>query len=220
MGTSSVPVVTAALPARAQREELANTLTHGFGVLASAAAAAVLIVLAARQADPWKIVGASVFGASLISLYSASTLYHATRKPELKARLKVVDHATIYVLIAGTYTPFTLVGLRGGWGWSLFGVIWGLAAAGVVFKIFFTGRFNRLSTGIYIAMGWLIIIAVVPMLRELSPITLAWLLAGGLSYTGGTAFYHNHRLPYAHAVWHLFVLLGSLCHVMAVASET
>ena len=213
-------VAASALPDQARREELANTLTHGFGVLASAAAAAILIVLAAKEADPWKIVTSSIFGASLIALYTASTIYHAVRKPRLKARLKVVDHATIYVLIAGTYTPFTLVGLRGGWGWSLFGVIWGLAVAGVVFKIFLTGRFNRLSTGIYIAMGWLVIVAVVPMVRELSPSTLAWLLAGGLSYTGGTAFYHNDRLPYAHAVWHLFVLFGSLCHVMAVASQT
>lgn len=210
----------AALPAQARREELANTLTHGLGVLASAIAAVLLIIMAASRGDAWKIVSAVVFGMSLLALYSASTMYHAARAPRLKARLKVVDHAAIYLLIAGTYTPFTLVSLRGGWGWSLFGVIWALAVAGVVFKIFFIGRFHRLSTAIYILMGWLVIIAVVPMLRELSTVTLAWLLAGGLSYTGGTAFYHAKKLPYAHAVWHVFVLIGSLCHVMAVASQT
>ncbi len=210
----------AGLPARARREELANTITHGFGVLGSVIAATLLIIMAASRGDAWKIVSAVVFGVSLLALYSASTMYHLARAPKLKARLKVVDHATIYLLIAGTYTPFTLVSLRGGWGWSLFGVIWGLAACGVVFKIFLTGRFPRLSTAIYIMMGWLVIIAIVPMVRELSAGTLAWLLAGGLSYTGGTAFYHAKKLPYAHAVWHGFVLMGSLCHVMAVASQT
>jgi hemolysin III len=211
--------LTATLPGQAQGEELANTVTHGLGALGSIAACVLLIVQAAAVGDPWKIVTSSIFGASLIALYLASTLYHAARAPRIKARLKVVDHATIYVLIAGTYTPFTLVGLRGGWGWSLFGVIWGLAVAGVVFKFFLTGRYTRLSTGIYVAMGWLVLIAVVPMVRELSPRTLVWLVAGGLWYTSGTAFYHARRLPYAHAVWHVFVMMGSLCHVLAVASQ-
>ena len=210
----------AVLPRRAQREELANIFTHGLGVVASVVATTLLVVLAASRGDPWKIVSAAVFGASLLALYSASTMYHAARTPQLKSRLKVVDHASIYVLIAGTYTPFTLVGLRGGWGWSLFGVIWGLAVAGVVFKIFLTGRYERLSTAIYIMMGWLVIIAVVPLVRELSASTLTWLVAGGVWYTAGTAFYHAKKLPYAHAVWHVFVLMGSLCHVFAVASQT
>ena len=198
---------------------MASALTHGLGALASVGAAVVLISQAPPPGDPWKIVSSSIFGASLIALYLASTLYHAVREPTLKARMKVVDHATIYLLIAGTYTPFTLVGLRGGWGWSLFGVIWGLAAAGVVFKIFLMGRFPRLSTAIYVAMGWLVLIAVVPMVQKLSPQTIGWLVAGGVSYTAGTGFYHARRFPYAHAVWHLFVLMGSGCHVLAVASQ-
>ena len=200
-------------------EELANTLTHGFGLAASIAVCAILVVRASLLGDAWHIVGASIFGATLISLYTASTLYHAVRSHPLKARLKVVDHAAIYLLIAGSYTPFTLVDLRGPWGWSLFGVIWGLAACGVVFKLFFTGRFNRISTGIYIGMGWLMVIAIVPMIREMAPVVLGWLLAGGVAYTAGTAFYHSRRVPYAHAVWHLFVLAGSMCHAIAVGAR-
>lgn len=205
---------------RARREELANALTHGVGALAAAAAAVVLIVLTARQGDAWSVVGVSVFGASLVALYSASTAYHAARAPRARARLKVVDHAAIYLLIAGTYTPFTLVGLRGAWGWALFGVIWGLALVGVIFKIFFTGRLPRLSTAIYVAMGWMVLIAVAPLVRSVSVATLAWLVAGGVAYTAGTAFYHARRLPYAHTIWHLFVLAGSACHVVAVAMHT
>ena len=201
------------------REEIANILTHAVGVLAAMAGGTVLIVLASLKGDPWKIVGASVFTATLILLYSASTLYHAARSPEVKRRLKVLDHASIYLLIAGTYTPFTLVGLRGGWGWSLFGVIWGLAVGGVIFKLFSAGRFRLVSTGIYVAMGWLIIIAVGPMVRSLDPSVIAWLAAGGLAYTGGTVFYHNRRLAYSHAVWHGFVLAGSACHAVAVGLQ-
>ena len=201
------------------REELANALTHGAGLVASAAGAAVLIVLSALYGDAWKIVGSAVFSATLVLLYTASTLYHAARTPKARARLQVFDHCAIYLLIAGTYTPFTLVGLRGGWGWSLFGVIWGLAVAGVVFKLFFTGRFPRLSTGIYLAMGWLVIIAAVPMVTRFAPATLAWLVAGGLAYTAGTAFYMSRRIPYAHAIWHLFVLAGSVCHFAAVVTQ-
>jgi hemolysin III len=200
------------------REELANTLTHGVGILASVVGATVLIVLAAGT-GPAAVVGAAVFGASLILLYTASTLYHAIPSSRAKARLKVFDHCAIYVLIAGTYTPFTLVGLRGGWGWSLFGVIWGLAVVGVVFKLFWTGRFPRTSTAIYIAMGWLIVIAAGPTVRALSPVTLAWLFAGGLAYTAGTFFYHNRRIPFAHAIWHLFVLAGSVSHAIAVGLQ-
>jgi hemolysin III len=198
------------------RQELANTLTHGVGVLASLAGGAFLVTLASLRGDPWRIVGAAVFTATLVLLYTASTLYHAVSSPRAKRRLKVLDHASIYLLIAGTYTPFTLGGLRGGWGWSLFGVIWGLAVAGVVFKLFAAGRFPRASTAIYIAMGWLILIAVGPMARSLSVAVMGWLLAGGLAYTLGTLFYHNRRLTYAHAVWHGFVLAGSVCHAVAV----
>jgi hemolysin III len=200
------------------RWELANALTHGAGAVAALVGGIVLIVLAAMYGDVWKVVSSAVFAATLVLLYTASALYHAVRQPRLKARLKVFDHAAIYLLIAGTYTPFTLVGLRGGWGWSLFGVAWGLAVAGVVFKLFFTGRFPRLSTAIYIGMGWMVVVAIQPMLERLSGATLAWLVAGGLAYTAGTVFYHNRR-PYAHAVWHLFVLAGSVCHFAAVLTQ-
>ena len=203
---------------RTPREELANTLTHGAGILASAAGTVVLVGLAA-EAGAAAVVGAAIFGGSLILLYTASTLYHAVHAPTTKARLKVLDHCSIYILIAGTYTPFTLVGLRGAWGWSLLGVIWGLAVAGVVFKLFWTGRFPKVSTALYIAMGWLIVIAAVPTTRALSPLTLTWLLAGGVAYTSGTFFYHNRRIPYAHTIWHVFVLAGSVSHGIAVALQ-
>jgi hemolysin III len=202
----------------ARAEELANALTHGIGLIASIAATAILVTIAALGGSPLQIVTCAIFGASLILLYAASTLYHSCRTQPAKMRLRVFDHCAIYVLIAGTYTPLTLVGLRGGWGWSLFGVIWGLAIAGVVFKLFFTGKFNRLSTAIYIAMGWLALVAVGPMVQRLSPVTLTWMLLGGILYTGGTAFYHNQR-RYAHAVWHLFVVGGSVCHAIAIGTQ-
>jgi len=204
---------------RELREEMASALTHGAGALASAAGGAVLIVLSALAGDPWRIVGSSVFAATLVLLYTASTLYHAARSPVARARLQVFDHCAIYLLIAGSYTPFLLIGLRGGWGWTLFGVVWGLAVAGVIFKLFFTGRFPRLSTGIYLGMGWLALVAIVPMMQRLPGTTLAWLVAGGIAYTAGTAFYHSRRIPYAHAIWHLFVLAGSVCHYAAVATQ-
>ncbi len=193
------------------RWEFANALTHAAGVVAAVAGGAVLIGFAVLYGDGVKVVSSAVFAATLVLLYTASTLYHAVRQPELKARLKVFDHCAIYLLIAGTYTPFTLIGLRGGWGWSLFGVAWGLAVAGVAFKLFFTGRFPRVSTAIYVGMGWMAVVAIGPMLERLSGATLAWLVAGGLAYTAGTVFYHNRR-PYAHAVWHLFVLAGSAAY--------
>jgi len=204
---------------RELREEMASALTHGAGALASAAGGAVLIVLSALAGDPWRVVGSSVFAATLVLLYTASTLYHAARGPVARARLQVFDHCAIYLLIAGSYTPFLLIGLRGGWGWSLFGVVWGLAVAGVIFKLFFTGRFPRLSTGIYLGMGWLALVAIVPMMQRLPGTTLAWLVAGGIAYTAGTTFYHSRRIPYAHAIWHLFVLAGSVCHYAAVATQ-
>jgi hemolysin III len=201
------------------REEMANVLTHGAGALASAVGAAVLLTVAAVQGDPWKVVSSAVFGATLVLLYAASTLYHAARTPRARARLKVLDHCAIYLLIAGSYTPFALVGLRGGWGWTLFGVAWGLAAAGTVFKLFFTGRFPRLSTATYIAMGWLAVVAIVPMVQRLPAATLAWMVAGGVVYTAGTLFYHSRRIPYAHAIWHAFVIGGSACHFAAVLTQ-
>lgn len=203
---------------RRSREELANVVTHGVGLMAAIAAAAALIVYASITGDVWEIVGVSVFATTLVTLYTASTLYHAARDPVVKARLKVFDHSAIYLLIAGSYTPFMIGELRGGWGWSLFGVIWGLAVIGVGLKLVFIGRFRLISTLVYVAMGWLVLVAAVPLVRTLDPATLAWLLAGGVAYTVGTPFYHNRRIRYAHAIWHLFVIAGSACHAVAVAT--
>ena len=200
-------------------EELASALTHGVGAVASVGAGAVLITLAALFGDAWTVVGASVFVGALVLLYTASTLYHAIPHAVAKARLKTFDHCAIYVLIAGTYTPFLLGGMRGGTGWVLFGVVWALALGGVVFKLFFTGRFNVLSTLVYVAMGWLIVLASGTMKASLPGPTIGWLVGGGIAYTAGTVFYLNKRLRFAHAIWHLFVLAGSVCHFAAVLVE-
>lgn len=203
----------------ALREELANAWTHGLGATAALIGGSVLISLAALHGDAWQLAGAIVFGLCLLMLYLASTLYHAIANPVTKARLKVFDHCAIYLLIAGTYTPFTLIGLRGPWGWGLFAAIWALAVAGVIFKLFFTGRFKVLSTGIYIAMGWLVLVAIKPLFDALDAWTLGWLFAGGVAYTAGTVFYHRPSLRYSHAVWHLFVVTGSVCHYIAVMAQ-
>jgi len=201
------------------REEIANALTHGIGAAAALAGSAVLIILAAIHGNGWQLAGAIVFGAALMMLYLASTLYHAITHPRAKRRLQVLDHCAIYLLIAGTYTPFTLTALRGPWGWGLFTAIWTLALAGVVFKLFFTGRFERLSTLIYLGMGWLVVVAIKPMLALMDGWTLGWLFGGGVFYSLGTWFYLREPWPYSHAIWHLFVLGGSGCHYVAVFSQ-
>ena len=201
------------------RDEIANALTHGLGAAAALAGGAVLITLAAIHGDGWQLAGAIVFGITLLLLYTASTLYHAIQHPIAKGRLKVFDHCAIYLLMAGTYSPCTLIGLRGPWGWGLFAAIWTIALAGVVFKLFHTGRFPRLSTALYVAMGWLVVVAIKPMLASIDAWTLGWLLAGGVFYTLGTYFYHRESIPYAHAIWHLFVIAGSVCHFVAVAAQ-
>jgi hemolysin III len=200
------------------REEFFNVLTHGLGTVLAAVGGFILVLWAAATSDLWLVGSVMVFAISLVLLYGASTLYHSVQDTRLKARLKVLDHASIYLLIAGTYTPFTLGPLRGPWGWSLFGVIWALAIAGVIFKLFYTGRFNRISTLLYIAMGWLVLVAVVPMKEQLAWTTLAWLIAGGISYTVGTVFYLSKQIPYSHAIWHLFVLGGSVSHAISIAT--
>ena len=206
-------------PSVIHREEIANAVTHGIGALASAAAGAVLVTLATLHGTRIQMVSALVFCSSLLLLYTASTLYHAIPSMTVKRRLKVFDHCAIYLLIAGTYTPFALNGLRGPVGWWLFGIVWGLAAVGVTFKLFFTGRFKLFSTLVYIGMGWMAIFAIKPMMSRIPLPSLLWLLAGGVAYTAGTLFYHNERLRYSHAVWHLFVLMGSACHYIAVISQ-
>jgi hemolysin III len=197
-------------------DESLNVLTHGIGLVAAVAGATVLIVLASLGGDAWEVVGVSVFGASMILMYATSTAYHAEVDPTRKSRLQFLDLAAIYLLIAGTYTPFMIDELRGGWGWSLFGVIWGLAAIGVVLRLFVSGRFKRLSTGVYVAMGWLVLVGAGPLVRELPSDALFWLVAGGVAYTAGTPFYLNERLRHAHPIWHLFVMVGTACHAVAI----
>ena len=214
--SSDAAVMNSHLHASEMREELASALTHGLGATAALAGGAVLITLAALYGDGWQLAGAIVFGVALLLLYVASTLYHAIQHPVAKGRLKVFDHCAIYVLIAGTYTPFTLIDLRGPVGWWLFGAIWALALGGVVFKLFYTGRFKRLSTLIYIAMGWIVVFAAKPMAQALGPASLGWLLAGGVAYTLGTVFYMRPQMRWSHAIWHGFVIAGSMCHYTAV----
>jgi hemolysin III len=197
-------------------EEIANSITHGIGVGLSIAGLTILVVFASIRGDVWRIVSFSVYGACLTILYTASTLYHSFRSEKVKRFFQILDHASIYLLIAGTYTPFTLVLLRGGWGWSLFGVIWGLAFLGIVFKIFFINRFEILSTLVYLLMGWLIVIAFKPAIDNIPIGGLYWLLAGGLSYSLGVVFFLWERIKYHHAIWHLFVLGGSICHFFAI----
>jgi hemolysin III len=197
-------------------EEIANSLTHGLGLALSIAGLTVLVTFAASRGDVWTVTGCAVFGASLVLLYAASTLYHSLRSRRWRRVLRVFDHAAIFLLIAGTYTPFTLVNLRGPWGWSMFWVVWGLAAAGIMLKLFFTGRFPVASTLIYLFMGWLVLVALKPLFGALPLSGLALLFAGGAAYSAGVAFYLWRRLPYHHALWHLFVLTGSVFHFFAV----
>ncbi len=202
--------------ARTLGEEIANAIVHGLGLLFSIAALILLIVHAAGAGEIRHVVSVSIFGAALVILYSASTLYHSMPRGRAKAVFRVMDHACIYVLIAGTYTPIVLGSLGGSLGWWLFGIVWGLAVIGIAFKILFINRFAVLSTLLYIAMGWLIVGALGPLRQAVGPETLLYLVLGGVSYTLGTAFFAAHKVPYCHSVWHVFVLAGSVLHVMAV----
>jgi hemolysin III len=197
------------------REEAANVATHAVGLVASVVGVGALVYLGVSRGEGLHVASAGVYGVTLVALYAASTLYHAFRRPEVKRVLRVLDHCAIYLLIAGTYTPFVLVGLGGRLGWTLFAVVWAMAAAGIVFKVFATGRFAVVSTAAYVAMGWLGVVALGPLIRSLSGAALLWLLAGGIAYTAGTFFYHR-RIPYSHALWHVFVLIGSVCHFVAI----
>lgn len=201
---------------RLNLEEIANSVTHGIGLLLSIAGFVVLLVFAILRGTASHVIACSVYGATLVCLYAASTLYHAVISPRLKRALKIFDHSAIYLLIAGTYTPFLLLYLRGAWGWSLFGVVWGLAFAGILFKFWFVDHFQYLSTAVYLIMGWLVVIAAKPVLAHVPTPSLLWLLAGGLLYSSGVIFYAWKRLPYSHVVWHLFVLAGSACHYIAI----
>jgi hemolysin III len=197
-------------------EELLNALTHGSGLGASLVGLPALVLVAAAGGDGRQLLACTVFALTLVLLYAASTLYHAVPASRAKQVLRVVDHSSIYLLIAGSYTPFTLGVLRGAWGWTLFGVVWALAALGILYKTMLGFRFPRLSIVFYLGMGWLAVVALGPLARALPGSGLVWLLAGGLCYTAGVPFYIRDRLRFRHAVWHLFVLAGSACHYVAV----
>jgi hemolysin III len=197
-------------------EEIANSISHGAGLALAIGATPFLIVTAVRYGTAWNTVGVSVFAASMISLYLASTLYHALTHDKAKRFFRVLDHSAIFILIAGTYTPFTLGVMRGPWGWTLFGLVWGLALVGLIKKALFGARYVWLSVVLYLVMGWLVVIAAPQVLQRVPLTGLALILAGGLAYTGGVGFFAAHRVRYAHFAWHLFVIAGTACHFFAV----
>jgi len=197
-------------------EERINVISHFIGLLASIVALVLLVQKACKHQDILYRISFIIFGLSLIVLYAASTLYHNEKKPKRRQALNVLDHAAIYVLIAGTYTPFSLVTLHGTYGWILFGVSWAAALLGIGFKLFFFGKYSKLSTVLYVAMGWVVIFAIKPLLNHLPPAGLFWLVMGGLFYTVGAVLYSKDQLKYNHAIFHIFVLLGSMCHFISI----
>ena len=198
-------------------EELVNAITHGLGAALAAAGLIFLVVSAYVYGGLWHVVSFSIYGASLVLLYLASTLYHSFQNEKRKHRLRIFDHAAIYLLIAGTYTPFALVVLHGLLGWTIFSIVWGLAAVGIVFQLFFVNRFKKTATLCYLFMGWLIVFFLQPLAAALAPEGMFWLAFGGVLYTVGAVFYLFKRIPYNHAVWHVFVMGGSAAHFVAVA---
>jgi len=202
---------------QSQGEEIANSISHGLALVAALAGTPYLILQAERHGDAHFVVGATIFAATMILLYLSSTLYHALSAGKAKRVFRVIEHSAIFLLIAGTYTPFTLGVLRGAWGWTLLGIVWSLAAVGVVLKVFNKGAHPVLSTVNYLMMGWLVVIAVDPMIARIPTAGLLWLIAGGVSYTAGVAFFAlDSRLKYGHLIWHLFVMTGTACHYVAV----
>jgi hemolysin III len=217
-----VPIEASASKAAVPHEEtnaehIANAITHGIGAALSVAALILLIVVSSQHGDTRRVVTLTIYGVSLLVVYMASTCFHSVRPgTRYRRMLRVWDHAAIYMFIAGTYTPLLLVFVRGGWGWSLFGVLWGLALVGTLIKVHFVGRYDLVSTAVYIAMGWIGLLAIRPFLTMIPTGALWWLLAGGITYTIGVIFYLWERLRFSHAVWHLFVLGGSVCHFFAL----
>lgn len=197
-------------------EEWLNGVTHGVAAVLSLAGMIVLIVLASLDADPWKIVSVSIYGASMTLLFLASTLYHSARDPGRRRLFKMLDHCAIFLLIAGTYTPFLLVNMRAGQGWLLFAVIWGLAFGGITLKLVYGHRFKALQVGTYLLMGWLIVLASAELSATVNPLGLKLVVAGGITYTLGVVFYLVKQIPYNHAIWHLFVVGGGACHFFAI----
>ncbi len=200
-----------------RQEELVNTLTHAFGVLLSIGGTAVLLVFAVLHGTVWHVVACSIYGATLVAMFAASSVYHHVASPRIKHLLNIMDHSAIYLLIAGTYTPFTLTILRrGGLGWPLFGLVWGCALAGIAVKTMFVGRWRLVSTALYVVLGWLCVIAYKPLLAGLGTGGTVLLLSGGAAYTLGVIFYLWRTLPYSHAVWHVFVLVGGILQYLCV----
>lgn len=197
-------------------EEKLNVISHSFGLFLSVIALVVLVVHASVNGNVWHIVSFAIFGVSLITLYSASTFYHSAKEPKVRSRLRIFDHAAIYVLIAGTYTPFTLITLSGTTGWVIFGITWSLAVTGIILKLFFTGRFKIVSTLMYVFMGWLVVFAIKPLVANLSFEGLVWLFAGGMAYTVGAVLYSIKKIKFNHAIFHFFVLGGSISHFISV----
>ena len=197
-------------------EEKINIISHAVGVILSCVALVLLETRAIQHGGVLPIVSVSIFGASLIVLYAASTYYHSVKKPELRSKLRIIDHASIYVLIAGTYTPFSLVALNGPIGWTIFGISWGLALIGIFLKLFFTGKYDLISTLMYVFMGWVIIFAIKPLINNLSSDGLFWLIAGGAAYTIGAILYSIKKIKFNHAIFHILVLAGSGCHFVSV----
>jgi len=197
-------------------EELANGITHGIRLALNVVGLVGLVFFPVMRGNARKKTGCTTFGVTLVLLYAASTLYHSFHTPRLKRILKILDHTAIYLLIAGTYTPFTLVNLRGFWGWTLFSLVWGLSVFGILWKLFHVERFQIVSTLVYIAMGWLVLIAIKPVMSAVPLWGIVWLVAGGLFYTVGVLFFAWKRVPYNHAIWHVFVMAGSICHYVAV----
>jgi hemolysin III len=198
------------------QEEFANSITHGIGVLFSVVAISLLITFSVIEGTAIHIVSCSLFGGSILLLYTFSTLYHAIQEEKVKAWLRTLDHIGIYFLIAGTYTPFLLLTVGGTLGWVFFGIIWGLTAFGIIFKVYFTHRFKKASLILYLGMGWMAIFLINPLLKNLSTVILSLIAAGGLSYTLGTIFYTRPQMPFAHTIWHLFVLAGTILHFIAI----
>lgn len=197
-------------------EEKINIVSHAIGIGLSIIALVLLVIFSSIYGTVWHIVSFSIYGISLVILYTASTIYHSIQNPKWRYRFNIVDHSAIYILIAGTYTPFALVTLNGTVGWILFGVTWGIAAIGIIFKIFFTGKFDIVSTVAYVAMGWIVIFAINPLIESLPSTGLFWLLLGGIFYTVGAVIYALKKIKYNHAIFHIFVLLGSFSHFFAI----
>ena len=197
-------------------EELANRLTHGFGAIVSVIGFVMLMGAAWRTSDPWRITSSAIYGTGLITFYTLSTLYHTVRTPGARYLFRILDHGSIFLMIAGTYTPFTLVSLNGTWGWSLFATVWSLAVAGMVFKAFMPHRLRIVAPLLYIGLGWLVVIAIKPLLAAVPLPGVLLLFAGGVAYTLGVLFYAIDRIPFNHAIWHLFVLAGSFFHYLAI----